>query len=398
MKTEKLHRIQKELRASNIDGWFFYDFHGRDNIGQRVLELDSKHLASRRWFYWIPKDGEPVKLVHKIEPRQLDKLPGNDTRLYLHWQNLRDHIEKIVSGCSKVAMQYSPMNNIPYVSIVDHGTVELIQSFGPEVVTSADLVSQFESYITPEEKKSHIEASQRMHAVLDETYKLIEDMIEEGNPINELEAQQFMHKRFDESGLFYDHGPIVAVNENAADPHYEPGAREPKLIQKGDLLLIDMFARLQGDNKIWYDVTWMAYLGKEVPDRVQELWEICRDARDAGYNLVKERFAAEKPIEGWEVDEATRKVIADKQLGDYFVHRTGHNISTELHGNGTHMDNLETKDTRKIIKGSCFSIEPGIYLADEKLGYRTEIDVFVNDDGSVEVCGPIQDELVLLDV
>lgn len=398
MKTEKLERIQTELQNQNIDGWLFYDFHGRDNIGMRVLELSSKHLASRRWLYWIPAKGEPIKLVHKIEPRQLDSLPGNKKIQYLHWKELRESIGELVKGSKKVAMQYSPMNNIPYVSIVDHGTVELVQSFGPKVVTSADLVSKFESYITPEEKKTHIVAAEKMHKVLDETYELIKERVRSGNNPNELEMQQFMHKRWKEEGLFWDHGPIVGVNENAADPHYEPGAREPKIIQKGDLLLIDMFARLDQEGSIWYDVTWMAYLGKEVPQEVQKYWEICRDARDAGYNLVKERFAAEQDIEGWEVDEATRAVIEKEGLGEYFVHRTGHNISTELHGNGTHMDNLETKDTRKIIKGSCFSIEPGIYMPDKKLGYRTEIDPFVNDDGTVECCGPIQHDLVILDV
>jgi len=373
--------------------------HGRDSIGARVLQLDTKHLASRRWFYWIPADGEPIKLVHKIEPRQLDSLPGSKKIEYLHWKSLREAVGNIVGSSKTVAMQYSPMNNIPYVSIVDHGTVELVESFGPEVVTSADLVSIFESYISSEEKKSHAEASRRMHNVLDATYEHIADRIKSGDNPDEFEIQKFMHKRFDESGLFYDHGPIVAVNENAADPHYDPSASSaPKVMKRGDLLLIDMFARLDQEGAIWYDVTWMAYIGKEVPNRVQELWEICRDARDAGFTLVKERFAADKSIEGWEVDEATRKVISDKGLGDFFVHRTGHNISTELHGNGTHMDNLETKDTRKIIKGSCFSIEPGIYIANEALGYRTEIDVFVNDDGSVELCGPIQEDLILIDV
>ncbi|GAB5464879.1 MAG: M24 family metallopeptidase [Candidatus Kapaibacteriales bacterium] len=394
----KLSRIQEELQKSGFDGWLFCDFHGRDMIGNRILGIGGKHLASRRWFYYVPAKGEPRKLVHKIEPRQLDALPGNEKNVYLHWKELREGVGKLLRDGGKVAMQYSPMNNIPYVSVVDKGTTDLVESFGVEIVSSDDLVSIFESYITPAEKETHAEASRRMHSVLDKTYEMIKSAIEKGEPVNELEAQKFMHEGFDRLGLFYDHGPIVAVNENAADPHYEPGNGTPKLIKKGDLLLIDMFARLQGEGNIWYDVTWMAYLGNEVPERIQQVWEICRDARNAGYGLVKERFEANEPIEGWEVDEATRKVIVDAELGEFFTHRTGHNIATELHGNGTHMDNLETKDTRKVIKGSCFSIEPGIYIPEEKIGFRTEIDVFVDDDGSVGLCGPIQEDLILIDV
>lgn len=390
-----ISKIQKVLKEFNIDGWLFADFRGRDYIANRMLNLNTDHLATRRWFYFIPKEGKPQKLVSVIESAYLEDLEGVNN-IFTTWEDLAKSLSNILDGYNKIAMQYSPNNAIPYISIVDGGTIELIKGFGKDVVSSGDLVSIFEAYISPEDKLTHIEASKLVNQVKDEAFKLISTIVRSNQKITEYEVQLFVRKRFDEVGLFWDHGPIIAVNEHAADPHFDPTPENSYEIKMGDLVLIDIFAKLKSANAIWYDITWMGYVGDSVPARVQELFDYTKEARDIGLELVRERFSKNEKLTGYEVDEAVRNHIKSKGLGDYFTHRTGHNIATNLHGNGAHLDSFETLDNRQIIRGSCFSIEPGIYKYDEKLGYRSEIDVFINDDGSVEVFGPIQTELVLL--
>jgi Xaa-Pro aminopeptidase len=378
-----------------IDGWLFYDFHGRDHIAARILGLGGDHLATRRWFYYIPAEGEPTKLNHKIEPNYLSDLPGKK-EIYLPWQQLQEKLSNILNGAKKVAMQYSPNNAIPYVSIVDGGTIDLIRSFGVEVVSSGNLVSLFESHLTDEEIADHRKCAEVMQSVKDNAFKYIRTRIDEGNPATEYEVQQYMHQQFKDNGIFWDHGPIVGINENAGDPHFEPSPNNKQKITEGDLVLIDLFARFEAEGSIFYDVTWMGYVGNDIPENVKKIFRLTADARDAGYNLVKERFAAGEPVTGAEVDDAVRDVIEDAGYGDYYWHRTGHNIATDCHGNGTHIDNLESNDVREIIKGSIFSLEPGIYMPEEKLGFRTEIDVIVDNDGNVDVAGDIQQEIVVI--
>lgn len=390
-----LQKIQQVLTENNLDGWLFADFRGRDYIATRLLNLNTEHLATRRWFYFIPKSGTPQKLVSIIESGYLEDLEG-DNNIFRTWQEMQEKLQTILNNSKNIAMQYSPNNAIPYISIVDAGTIELIRSFGLEIVSSGDLVSVFEAYINKDDKETHIKAGELVNLVKDEAFAFISKKVRNGEKITEFDVQTFVRQRFNEVGLFWDHGPIVAVNEHAADPHFDPTPDNTYEIKMGDLVLLDIFAKLKTKNAIWYDITWMAYMGDEVPPRVQELFEYTRDARDKGLELVKQKFANNEKLTGYEVDEIVRNHIKSKGFDDYFTHRTGHNIATNLHGNGAHLDSFETLDNRTIIKGSCFSIEPGIYKYDEKLGFRCEIDVFINDDGSVEVFGPIQSELVLL--
>ena len=391
----QIENIQKELRKMGVDGWLFYDFHGRDHIAARILKIPSGHMATRRWFYFIPSEGSPIKLNHKIEPNYLNHLPG-EKELYLPWQELRSKLETILNGSKKIAMQYSPNNDIPYVSIVDAGTIELIRGFGVNVVSSGNLVSLFESHLTDEEIEDHRQCGYVMQSIKDNAFKYIRNRIDRGNPATEYEVQQYMHQQFRDNDIFWDHGPIVGINEHAGDPHFEPTPENSHRINEGDLVLIDLFARFEKEGSIFYDVTWMGYVGNNVPDRVKEIFKIATQARDAGLNLVKERYSNNETISGAEVDDAVRKVIVDAGYGEYYWHRTGHNIATDCHGNGAHIDNLETKDDRLLIKGTIFSIEPGIYIPEEKLGFRTEIDVIITNSGEVEVAGEIQKELVII--
>ncbi|MFA6570111.1 MAG: M24 family metallopeptidase [Bacteroidota bacterium] len=388
-----LSAIQKALKSAGVDGWLFYDFHNRDAIASRILQMDANRFTSRRWFYFIPTEGEPQKLVHKIEPWKCDHLPGKKL-VYLPWQQLHSLLQSMLGNAKKIAMQYSPNNAIPYVSIVDGGTIDLLRSFGFEIVSSADLVSQFESYLSMEDYKSHIEAGRIMQMVKDEAFKEIARRIKAGIKTTEFEIQQYMHDMMRKNNMTWPDGPVVAVNEHAADPHFEPTAENTYEMKEGDLVLIDLWAKLNTKGSIFYDITWMGYIGTEVPQKLEDIFQIARKGRDTAHQLVIDRFAANKPLFGWEVDNACRKVIDDAGYGDYFTHRTGHNIGEEVHGNGVHIDNLETKDERQIIPGTCFSIEPGIYIEEEKIGFRTEIDVFVTDESKVEVIGAIQETMI----
>jgi len=391
----QIEKIQEELRKMGVDGWLFYDFHGRDHIAARILELPTGHMATRRWFYYIPATGTPIKLNHKIEPNYLKHLPG-EKELYLPWQELSEKLKSILKDAKSIAMQYSPNNDIPYVSIVDAGTVELIRGFGVEVVSSGNLVSLFESHLTNEEIENHRKCAEVMLSIKDNAFKYIRTRIDEGNPATEYEVQQYMHQQFRDNGIFWDHGPIVGINEHAGDPHFEPTPENSQRIKEGDLVLIDLFARFEKEGSIYFDVTWMGFVGNNVPEKVNKLFRIAADARDAGYELVKERYSSNQEVSGAEVDDAVRKVIIDAGYGDYYWHRTGHNIATDCHGNGAHIDNLETKDDRLLIKGTIFSIEPGIYIPEEKLGFRTEIDVIIDNEGSVSVAGDIQQDLIII--
>jgi Xaa-Pro dipeptidase len=388
-----LSAIQSALKAADVDGWLFYDFHNRDAIALKILNIDTSRFTSRRWLYFIPAVGEPQRIVHAIEPWKLDHLPGAKLQ-YSSWVKLHELIKQALAKSKKIMMQYSPLNAIPYVSIVDGGTIDLIRSFGVEVVSSADLVSRFESHLSMEDWNSHIEAGGIMQMVKDETFKEISRQIKLGLNPKEVEIQDYMHELMHKHGMHWDDGPIVAVNEHAADPHFEPTKKNSFKMKEGDLVLLDLWARKKKSGSIYYDITWMGYIGTTVPKKIEDLFQIIRRGRDTALKLVKDSFAKGKKLYGWEVDDACRKVIIDAGYGEYFTHRTGHNIGIEVHGNGVNIDNLETKDQRRIIPGTCFSVEPGIYLVDEKLGFRTEIDVFVTDEGKVEVIGAIQEKVI----
>jgi len=387
----KLAEIQSALRERKFDAWLFYDHHHRDPIAYRVLGLPETMMTTRRWFYAIPARGEPAKLVHRIESGHLDSLPG-PKRVYSAWQELWDELRAMLASCRIIAMQYSPNNLIPYIGLVDAGTVELVRSFGKEVVSSGDLVAQFEAAWTEEQVGSHFEARDAIDAITPAAFQEIGRRVRAGGT-HEHEIQQWILEAFRREGLATEDSPIVAVNANSGNPHYEPRAEGSTPIREGDFVLLDIWGKKERPDAVYYDITWTGVVGRAPSERHRQIFEIVRGARDAGVRAVQEAIKARSKIAGWEVDKAARDHISAAGYGKYFVHRTGHSIGTSVHGNGPNMDNLETKDEREITPHTCFSIEPGIYLPE--FGVRSEVNVLVRE-GSAEVTGKIQQELVLI--
>ncbi len=386
-----LPAIQAALRDQGFDAWLFYDHHHRDPIAYRVLGLPENLMVTRRWFYVVPAQGDPEKLVHRIEAHHLDSLPGSK-REYSAWQELSSNLQAMLVRYGRVAMQYSPNNLVFYVSLVDAGTVELVRSFGKEVVSSADLVTQFEATWTDDQIRSHFEAGKAIDAIIEAGFKEIGRRVRNGGA-TEYEIRKWFLEQFEREGLMTDDGPIVAVNANSGNPHYEPSAENSAPIREGDFVLLDVWGKKKTPGAVYYDITWMGFIGRSPGDRQREVFEIVRNARDAGVRKVQEAVAAGRPIAGWEVDQATRGVIERAGYGRYFIHRTGHSISTEVHGNGANMDDLEIHDERRILPNTCFSVEPGIYLPE--FGVRSEVDVLVRP-GRAEVTGKIQREIVMI--
>jgi Xaa-Pro aminopeptidase len=391
----QIARIQEELRAAGIDGWLLYDFHNRDAIAYHVLGMDYGKFTSRRWFYWIPADGEPLKLAHKVEPTKLDKLPG-EKRLYLSWRELHAGLRELLGPARTVAMQYSPLANIPYVSTIDGGTVDLIRSLGYEVVSSAGLVQTFQAVLDEAAYHSHLAAGERVQRIKDEAFALVGERLRAGATLTQYDLQQFIVRRFGEEGMTcMGEYPIVGTNEQPADPHFEPTPANARPIRQGDTLLIDLWAKLDEPGAIFYDITWCGFVGSAPPPKYVEIFHVVRDARDAALAFIRDRYAKGEKLCGWEVDDACRSVVEKAGYGPYFLHRTGHSIGEKVHGNGVNIDNLETRDERELVPGICFSIEPGIYLEGE-MAVRSEINVFITPAGKVEVAGAIQRELVLI--
>jgi Xaa-Pro aminopeptidase len=415
---ERVAEIQKALLAAKLDGWLFYDFRGSDPLAARILRLGEHASGSRRWFYYIPASGEPTKIVHSIERAKLDALPGKRVT-YRGWEELHARVHDalntgpVVAGVPpaktrgdaadtaattaetkhrRIAMQYSPMNDIPYISRVDAGTIELVRSFGAEVVTSAELVQQFEAVLTPAQKQSHVEASDKLHRVLMEAFAEIGMDIRAEKPITEYDIQQFIARRLDEEGMTREDG-IVAVNANTANPHYFPTREVFSPIKRGDFVLFDIVSKLRQPGAICTDQTWTGFVGDTVPEEYVRIFNIVREARDAATEFVRKNVREGKRIHGAEVDDVSRGVIKRAGYGEQFTHRTGHSIGEECHGNGVNIDNFETRDSRFITAGVLFSIEPGIYQ-EGKFGVRSEIDVYVGDK-DIDVTGqPIQTEIV----
>jgi Xaa-Pro aminopeptidase len=383
--------IQSALAEQKIDGWLFYDILHRDPIAYRVLGLDHA-LAKRRWFYMIPAKGAPRKLVHRIEAGALDSLPG-EKLVYAAAGELEKNLKKLIGHTKKVAMQYSPKNLIPYISLVDAGTVELIRGLGCSVVSSADLVQQFEAVWTPEQLESHRVAGRAIDKITQAAFAEAARRVRAGQVFTEHDLQLWILGQFRASGVVSDSPPIVAVGPHAGDPHYEPPARGSARVRKGDLLLLDVWGKTLAPGSVYYDITWVGYLGAKVPPKYAKIFAIVRDARDAAVAFVMKNVKAGRAIEGWQVDRAAREVIRKAGYADYFVHRTGHNIGQEVHGTGANMDSLETRDVRRVIPRTCFSVEPGIYLPE--FGIRSEVDVYV-DQGRAEVTGAVQTEILRL--
>jgi Xaa-Pro dipeptidase len=383
-------QIQQALRAAGLDGWLFFDHHRRDPLAYRILGIPGDAQVSRRWYYFVPASGEPRKLVHRIESAALDSLPGGK-EAYSSWADQQSKLSGILSGCSRIAMQYSPNCAIPYVSLVDAGTLELVRRSGVDVVSSADLIQQFEARWTDAQLQMHLQAGELVDRTRAEAFALIGERLRSGTSISEYEVQQFIRERFERAGLVTDHGPIVGVNANASDPHYEPTRERTAQIYPGDVVLIDLWAKLAKPDAVYYDVTWTGFCGGTIPDRVQDVFEVVRDARKRACDYVIGKTAAREPVAGFEVDDAARSYIKEKGYGDAFFHRTGHSIGTEVHGTGANMDNLESHDDRRVIARTCFSVEPGIYLPE--FGIRSEVNVYVGE-GFAQVTGEQQEELV----
>ena len=389
-----LPAIQQALRERKLGGWLLCDFHNRDHLAYRVLGLDMTKLTTRRWFYFIPAKGEPRKLVHSVESRKLDALPGKK-EVFLPWTQLHSSLKRMLGSPKKIAMQYSPKNNVPAVSMVDAGTIELVKGFGHKVVSSADLVQLFEATISVEGYQTHKEAGVIVDKIRAEAFDHIRNAIATNSSLTEYELQQFIMRRFKESGLVTDDPPIVGTNDHPADPHFESTPENARPFKQGDTVLLDMWAKLNKPGAIYYDITWVGYIGDEPSKKYQEIFNTAKAARNAAIKFVMDKFAKGQKCYGWEVDDACRAVVKKAGYGKYFVHRTGHSIGEEVHGNGVNIDNLETKDDRQLMPGCCFSVEPGIYLEGE-MAARTEINMFIRHDGVPEVTGEMQEELVQL--
>ncbi|HUD54658.1 MAG TPA: M24 family metallopeptidase [Terracidiphilus sp.] len=391
-----LEAIQAALREAGHDGWLFYDHHHRDPIAEHILGLDEKAHITRRWYYFVPADGEPRKLVHRVELGRLDSLPGSKG-LYSSWLELAGGLEAMLMGATEIAMQYSPNNAIMYVSMVDAGTVEFLRGLGKQIVSSADLVSQFEAVLSEEQMTTHNIAREAIDRILEEGWKEMGRRLRPPSgsrrnaSLTESDHVQWLSKAMRREGLIWENGPNVSVNANSSDSHYEPTAEHCAPIREGDFVLIDIWGRLNETGSIFYDITWTGVVGREPTEREQQVFITVRDARDAAIAAVEAAFAEGRSIRGYEADDAARGVIYAAGFGTYFTHRTGHNIARELHGPGAHLDNLETHDERHLLPYTCFSVEPGIYLPE--FGVRSEVDMMTSDT-KAWVTGKIQQELV----
>jgi Xaa-Pro dipeptidase len=386
-----LPAIQSALRERNIDAWLFYDHHHRDPIAYRVLGLPTSLMVTRRWFYLIPAQGEPSKLVHRIEAGHLDSLPGAK-RVYSGWQELFAQLKDFLAGAKTIAMQYSPNNLVFTVSLVDAGTIDLVRSMGKNIVSAADLIAQFEATWTDEQIQTHFAARDAVDSITAAAFPEIGRRVRNGGTTEHAMQQWFM-EAFRRENLVTDDPPVVAVNANSGNPHYEPHAEGSAPIREGDFVLLDVWAKKNTPGAVYYDITWTGYVGKAPSNKQREIFQIVRDARDAGVKTVLDATAAGQRIAGWQVDRATRDYIQKSGYGDYFIHRTGHSIGTDVHSNGANMDDLEIHDERQILPNSCFSIEPGIYLPE--FGVRSEVNVLVRPN-KAEVTGKIQREIVII--
>ncbi len=385
--------IRQVVERAGLDGWLLYDFHGLNPIARRLARLPENGVFTRRWFLWIPASGNVVWVVSRLEQDQFSDLPG-EKLVYVSWRELHQRLREALAGASRIAMEYSPGAAVPTVSRVDAGTVELIRSFGVEVVSSGDLVQAVEAVLDEGQIASHRRAVSHLMRIKDEVFDLVAERIASGKPVDEYQVQQEVLSRFHTAGLVTDHPPIVAVNGNASNPHYAPSDARHAPIGEGDLLLIDMWAREDAPWGVYGDITWMAYVGSSVPERMAEVFDVVRRARDAAIEFADAALEEGRDVFGYQVDQAARDVIEAAGFGEYFFHRTGHNIGHEVHASGVNMDNLETQDRRRLLPGILFSVEPGIYLPE--FGVRSEVDVLAQEDGVEVTSLPLQGKIVPL--
>jgi len=392
MNEAHIESLQRSLQQDKLDGWLFYSFRGSDPIAENILRLDHAKFTTRRWFYFVPAKGTPQKIVHAIETGTLDSLPG-DKHIYLPWQQLHQTLRDTLKGSKKVAMQYSPLNAIPYISRVDAGTIELIRSFGVDVVSSADLVQVFEAVWTKEQLETHLYAAKHMREIVDEIVKEVRRRVESNSRATEVEVQQFILEEYERRDLTAGHPPIVAINAHSADPHYAPNLEDNLPMKKGDFLLVDMWSKRKVPHAVYDDITWTFFIGDSVPSEHQKIFNVVRDGRDASIKAAQKRYPTGEILYGWQIDEEARQSITTAGYGEYFLHRTGHSIHEEVHGNGANIDNLETQDSRRLMQGTCFSIEPGVYLKGN-FGVRSEVDMYLSETEAIVTGLPIQTEVI----
>ena len=388
-----IEAIQAALREDALDGWLLYDFHGSNPIARAVVALDAVHkLTTRRWYYLIPVHGEPRALVHAIERDSLAHLPGS-RQLYAGREQLETRLAALVAGGGRIAMEYSPNGAIPYVSRVDAGTVDAMRQLGVNVVSSGDLVQRFEAVWSNQALATHREASDRLYRIKDRAFELISERVGAGAPINEHEVQQTMVGWFQEEGLVSDSAPVVAAQENSGNPHYLPTTSSSRGIRPDEIVLLDLWGKRDVAGAVFADITWVGYTGPTVPTEYASVFEVARKARDTAVALVADAVSSGRELRGWQVDRAARTVIDTAGFGDNFMHRTGHSLGKAVHGNGVHMDDYETHDDRRLLAGTGFTIEPGIYF--DRFGVRTEVNMYVGANEAI-VTGPLQKEFVRL--
>ncbi len=391
---KKISAIQAQLKEQHLDGWLLYDFARSNPLACKVLELSEKVFTTRRFFVWIPAEGEPVKIVHQVEPYILDYIDGKK-KIYTKWEELEKYLAKLLAPFKKVAMEYSPKNAIPYISKVDAGTLEVIRSCGVEVCTSADLLQKYTAVLSTDQIKSHFKAAKFLEQTIDKIWARIADSIKSGSLTNEWEVQQWILKEFSDHGYVTNASPMCMVNEHSADPHYSPKKESCKSIEKDDWILIDLWCKHQSDLSVYADITRVGFAGSTPPEKHSNLFNVVKEAQESGIHLIKTRYRKGEPIMGWEVDAQCRQIITDAGYGEYFTHRTGHSIDINDHGYGAHIDNFETQDHRQLIEGTCFSIEPGIYLPGE-FGIRLECNICIDPNGHIHVTGGEQESIKTL--
>lgn len=393
---ETLSHIQHQLKKYKLDGWLIYDFHGSNKFAHELLGISPQAMLTRRFFYWIPQKGEPEKILHRIEAESLEAVPGKK-HLYLSWIELEERLAKVLKGAKVVAMEYSPRNNNPYVSVVDAGTIEIVRDLGIEVVSSANLLQHFTSVLDEEQIYLHLEAAQVVKQTSDRAWDLISDRLRAGKKVNEYDVQQFILSEFLANDCITEDGPLCAVNGHSAMPHYVATRESAKPINRGDFILIDLWCKKNVPRAIYADITRVAIAAADPTPMQEEIFKIVKRALDVGIELITSKMEKNEPFTGAEIDDACRDYIKQMGYGDYFTHRTGHNIGTSVHGAGAHLDNLETADKRQILPGTCFSIEPGIYLP-EDFGVRIEYDILIKTDRSVMITGGREESLICLPV
>ena len=389
----ELEDVQAALAEDGLDGWLLYDFHGSNPIARSVAGLNGDgKMTTRRWFYLIPAQGAPRALVHAIEPDTLAHLPGDRAR-YAGRQALAHGLDALLSGMQTVAMEYSPDNAIPYIARVDAGTVEAVRRRGVQVVSSGDLVQRFEARWTPAQYAMHLEASAALYRVKDRTFESLAAAVGRGDPVTEYQVQQWMAQWFRDEGLVTDSGPVVAAMEHAGNPHYQPPAQGSRAIGRDELVLIDLWGKREQPGAVYADITWVCYTGAAVPDQFAAAFDAVVAGREAALALCDRAARQHDDLRGWQVDQAASAAIAAAGYAEQILHRTGHSLGEQVHGNGVHMDDYETRDERRLLPGTGFTIEPGVYFP--HFGVRTEINVFY-DEGQARASGPRQAAIVAL--